>query len=66
MFKSILFKLFCLTPFKTIWADDFVDTKTLKQSRKSESELMQDQLEPIYHTTQHDESDDIEAVKNSS
>ena len=50
----------------TIWADDFVDTKTLKQSRKSESELMQDQLEPIYHPTQHDESDDIEAVKNSS
>ena len=50
----------------TIWAHDFVDTKTLKQSRKSESELMQDQLEPIYHPTQHDESDDIEAVKNSS
>ena len=50
----------------TIWADDFVDTKTLKQSRKSESELMQDQLEPIYHPTQHDESDDIEAAKNSS
>ena len=50
----------------TIWADDFVDTKTLKQSRKSESELMQDQLEPIYPSTQHDESDDIEAAKNSS
>ena len=31
--------------------------------KKSESEKMQDELEPIIHPTQHDESDDIEASK---
>ena len=39
---------------------------TIWERKKSESELMQDQLEPIYPSTQHDESDDIEAAKNSS
>lgn len=34
-----------------------------KYRRKSESEYMQDQLEPIYHPTQHDESDEIEDAK---
>ena len=31
--------------------------------RKSESERMQDELEPIWHPTQHDESDDLEDAK---
>ena len=31
--------------------------------KQSESEYMQDQLEPIYHPTEHDESDDIEDAK---
>ena len=43
--------------------EDLVDTKTLEQSRKSESQLMQDNLEPIYHPTQYDESDDLEDAK---
>ena len=30
---------------------------------KSESEKMQDELEPIWHSTQHDESDELEAIK---
>jgi len=30
---------------------------------KSESEKMQEELEPIWHDTQHDESDDLEAAK---
>ena len=32
---------------------------------KSESEKMQDELEPIIHPTQHDESDDIEEAKKA-
>ena len=31
--------------------------------RKSESEKMQDELEPIWHPTEHDESDDLEDAK---
>ena len=34
-----------------------------KYDRKSESEKMQDELEPIWHPTEHDESDDIEELK---
>ena len=34
-----------------------------KYDRKSESEKMQDELEPIWHPTQHDESDDLEDAK---
>tara|TARA_B100000029_G_C17390869_1_gene893344 strand:+ start:685 stop:876 length:192 start_codon:yes stop_codon:yes gene_type:complete len=34
-----------------------------KYDRKSESEIMQDELEPIWHPTQYDESDDIEDSK---
>ena len=34
-----------------------------KHDRKSESEKLQDDLEPIWHPTQHDESDDIEDAK---
>ena len=34
-----------------------------KYDRKSESEKLQDELEPIWHPTQHDESDDIEQAK---
>ena len=30
---------------------------------QTESEIMQDELEPIFHPTQHDESDDIEESK---
>ena len=30
---------------------------------ESESERMQNELEPIYHPTEHDESDDLEAAK---
>jgi len=30
---------------------------------QTESEIMQDELEPIFHPTQHDESDDIEQSK---
>ena len=54
------------TEFEALNKDWRKGTIWEKQSRKSESELMQDQLEPIYHPTQHDESDDIEASKNSS
>ena len=32
---------------------------------KSESEKMHDELEPIIHPTQHDESDDIEEAKKA-
>lgn len=32
-------------------------------SEFTESEKMQEELEPIYHPTEHDESDDIEAAK---
>ena len=31
--------------------------------RKSESEQMQDELEPIWHPTEYDESDDLEDAK---
>ena len=31
---------------------------------KSESEKMQEELEPIWHDTQHDESDELEAIKD--
>ena len=31
--------------------------------RKSESEKMQDELEPIWHPTEYDESDDLEDAK---
>ena len=34
-----------------------------KYDRKSESEIMQDELEPIWHPTEHDESDDLEDAK---
>ena len=34
-----------------------------KYHRKSESERMQDELEPIIHPTEHDESDDLEDAK---
>ena len=34
-----------------------------KYDRKSESEIMQDDLEPIWHPTEHDESDDLEDAK---
>jgi len=34
-----------------------------KYDRKSESEIMQDDLEPIWHPTQYDESDDLEDAK---
>ena len=34
-----------------------------KNDRKSESEIMQDELEPIWHPTEYDESDDIEDAK---
>ena len=34
-----------------------------KYDRKSESEKMQDDLEPIWHPTEHDESDDLEDAK---
>ena len=33
------------------------------KKEKSESEKMQDELEPIWHSTEHDESDDIEQSK---
>ena len=34
-----------------------------KYDRKSESEKMQDDLEPIWHPTENDESDDLEDAK---
>ena len=34
-----------------------------KYDRKSESENMQDDLEPIWHPTEYDESDDLEDAK---
>ena len=34
-----------------------------KYDRKSESEKMQDELEPIWYSTEHDESDDLEDAK---
>ena len=34
-----------------------------KYDRKSESERLQDDLEPIYHPTEYDESDDLEDAK---
>jgi hypothetical protein len=37
---------------------------TVYHPTQSESEIMQDQLEPIYHPTQYDESDDLENTKN--
>ena len=33
------------------------------KKEKSESQKMQDELEPIWHSTEHDESDDIEQSK---
>ena len=36
-----------------------------KYDRKSESEIMQDELEPIWHSTEFDESDDIEQAKRA-
>jgi len=35
-----------------------------KYDRKSESEKLQDQLEPIFHPTEYDESDDLEDAKS--
>ena len=34
-----------------------------KYDRKSESEKLQDELEPIWHPTEYDESDDLEDAK---
>ena len=34
-----------------------------KYDRRTESEKLQDELEPIWHPTQHDESDDLEDAK---
>jgi hypothetical protein len=34
-----------------------------KYDRKSESERLQDELEPIIHPTEYDESDDLEYAK---
>ena len=34
-----------------------------KYDRQTESERLQDELEPIWHPTQHDESDDLEDAK---
>ena len=34
-----------------------------KYDRKSESEKMQDDIEPIWHPTEYDESDDLEDAK---
>ena len=34
-----------------------------KYDRRTESERMQDELEPIIHPTEHDESDDLEDAK---
>ena len=34
-----------------------------KYDRKTESEYMQDELEPIWHPTEHDESDELEDAK---
>ena len=34
-----------------------------KYDRKSESEILQDELEPIWYSTEHDESDDLEDAK---
>jgi hypothetical protein len=34
-----------------------------KYDRKSESETLQDELEPIWHPTEYDESDDLEYTK---
>ena len=39
-------------------------TDKSKYDRKSESEIMQDELEPIWHSTEFDESDDIEQAAN--
>ena len=49
------------TEFKALF-EDWRDG-TVWERKKSESELMQDKLEPIYHPTQYDESDDIESTK---
>ena len=38
--------------------------KQVEVDEPSVSEQMQDELEPIIHPTQHDESDDLEAAKN--
>lgn len=35
----------------------------MEKPKKTVSEEMQDELEPIWHPTQHDESDEIEASK---
>ena len=37
--------------------------KTKYNRKKSESEILQDELEPIWHPTEHDESDDLEDAK---
>jgi|TARA_B110000967_G_C18498016_1_gene370105 hypothetical protein len=37
-----------------------------KHDKRSESEKLQDDLEPIWHPTQHDESDEIEDAKKLS
>ena len=34
-----------------------------KYDRKSPSETLMDDIEPIYHPTEYDESDDLEAAK---
>jgi len=35
----------------------------MEKPKKTPSEEMQDELEPIWHPTQHDESDEIEESK---
>tara|TARA_B110000503_G_scaffold35048_1_gene57356 strand:+ start:82 stop:246 length:165 start_codon:yes stop_codon:yes gene_type:complete len=37
-----------------------------KHDKRSESEKLQDDLEPIWHPTQYDESDEIEDAKKLS
>ena len=39
--------------------------KYVDEEEKSESQKMQDELEPIWHDTQHDESDELEEAKKT-
>ena len=39
--------------------------KYVDEEEKSESEKMQEELEPIWHATQHDESDELEEAKKT-
>jgi len=43
--------------------EKIVDKELKKLNAWTESEKMQEELEPIYHPTEHDESDDIEDAK---